>query len=117
MKKYNVSGNLIQVIKHLYNKATSAVFFNGSTGDWFQTTVGVRQGCRLSPTLFNIFLERIMTYALENHEVTVSIGGGTITNLRSADDIDGLAGKEELAKLVQHLDIASTAYGLSLIHI
>ena len=104
MKKYNISTNLIQVIKNLYNKATSAVLFNGSIGDWFQTTVGVRQGCLLSPTLFNIFLERIMTDALEDHEGTVSIGGRTITNLRFADDIDGLAGEEEeLANLVERL--------------
>ena len=65
MKKYNISTNLIQVIKYLCNKATSAVLFNGSIGNWFLTTVGVRQGCLLSPTLFNIFLERIMTDALE----------------------------------------------------
>ncbi|WP_419653255.1 reverse transcriptase domain-containing protein, partial [Thiolapillus sp.] len=47
MKKYNISTNLIQVIKNLYNKATSAVLSNGSIGDWFRTTVGVRQGCLL----------------------------------------------------------------------
>ena len=41
MKKYNISTNLIQVIKNLYDKATSAVLFNGSIGDWFRTTVGV----------------------------------------------------------------------------
>ena len=41
MKKYNISTNLIQVIKNLYNKATSAVLFNGSIGDWFRTTSGV----------------------------------------------------------------------------
>ena len=35
MKKYNISTNLIQVIKNLYNKATSAVLFNSSIGDWF----------------------------------------------------------------------------------
>ena len=70
MKKYNISRNLIQVIKNLYNKGNSVVFFNSSIGDWFRTTVGVRQGCLLSPTLFNIFLERIMTDALEDHEGT-----------------------------------------------
>ena len=89
MKKYNISTNLTQVIKNLYNKATSAVLFNSSIGDWFRTTVGVRQGCLRSPTLFNIFLERITTDALEDHEGTVSIGGRTITNLRFAGDIDG----------------------------
>ena len=66
MKKYNISTNLIQFIKYLYNKATSAVLFNGSIGDWFRTTIGVQQKCLLSPTLFNIFLERIMTKALED---------------------------------------------------
>ena len=53
-----------------------------------------------------------MTDVLEDHEGTVSTGGRTITNLRFADDIDGLAGEEEeLAKLVEHLNKASTAYG------
>ena len=37
--KYNISTNLIRVIKNLYDKATSAVLFNSSTGDWFRTTV------------------------------------------------------------------------------
>ena len=101
--------------KNLYNKATSAVLFNGSVGDWFRTTVGVRQGCLLSPTLFNIFLERIVTDALEDHEGTVSIGGRTITNLRFADGLDGSAGEEEeLANLVERLDKASTASGLEI---
>ena len=51
-----------------------------------------------------------MTDALEDHEGIVSIGGKAITNLRFADDIGGLAGEEEeLAKLAECLDKASTA--------
>ena len=115
MKKYNISANFIRVIKNLYDKASSAVFFNSSIGDWFRTTAGVRQGCLLSPSLFNILLERIMTDTLEDHEGTVSIGGRTITNLRFADDINGLAGEEEdLAKLVEHLDKTTTVYGMEI---
>ena len=113
MRKYNISTNLI--IKNLYNKATCAVLFNGSIGDWFRRAVGVRQGCLLSPTLFNIFRERIMTDTLEDHEGTVSIAGRAITNLRFADDIDDLAGEEEeLANLAERLDKASTAYGMEI---
>ena len=105
MRLYNINTNLINAIHNLYDKATNAVCFNGSTGGWFRTTVGVRQGCLLSLTLFNIFLERIMADALEDHKSTVSIGGRTISNLRFADDIDGLAGSElELASLVKRLD-------------
>ena len=54
--------------------------------------------------------------ALEDHEGTVNIGGSAITILLFADDIDGLAGEEEeQAKLVERLDIASTAYGMEII--
>ena len=61
--------------------------FNGSTGDWVRTAVGVRQGCLRAPTLFNIFQERTMREALDDHEGSVSIGGRLITNFRFADDI------------------------------
>ena len=78
MRLYNINAHLINAIQNLYDKATSAVCFNDSTGDWFRITVGVRQGGLLSPTLFSIFLERIMADALEDHKSTVSIGGRTI---------------------------------------
>ena len=56
-----------------------------------------------------------MTDALEDNEGTDSIGGRTITNLRFAYDINGLAGEEEeLAKLIERLDKASTAYGIEI---
>ena len=56
-----------------------------------------------------------MTDALEDHQGTVSIGGRTITNLRFADDIDGLAGKEEeRASLVDRLDKISAAFGMEI---
>ena len=113
MKLYNINGNLIKVIEELYNKASSAVYLNNSIGDWFRTTVGVRHGCLLSPTLFNIVLERIMTEALEDYKGSVSIGGRTSTNLCFADDIDGFAGsKEDLASLVECLDTTSATFGM-----
>ena len=80
MRLYNINDNLIRTMECLYNKATSAVYHDNNIGEWFRTTIGVRQGCLLSPILFNIFLERIMADALEDHEGTVSIGGRTITN-------------------------------------
>ena len=56
-----------------------------------------------------------MADALEDHEGTVSIGGRTITSLRFADDIDGSGGEEEeLSKLVELLDKASTACGVEI---
>ena len=112
MRKYNISANLVRTIEQLYDKATSAVQMNGSIGEWFRTTVRVRQGCLLSPTLFNIFLERIMSDALDGN---VSIGDRNITNLRFADDIYALAEEEqELEALVQSLDKTCTRYSMEI---
>ena len=70
-------------------------------GEWFRKTVGVRQGCPLSSTLFNVFLERIVSDALEEHDGKVSIGGRNITDLQFSDGIDALAEEEqELEALV-----------------
>ena len=90
MRLYNIHGYLIRTIECFYNKATSAVYHDNSIGEWFRTTTGVRQGCLLSLTLFNIFFERIMADAPDGHEGTVSIGGRTITNLRFANKIQAL---------------------------
>ena len=69
----------------------------------------------MSPTLFNICLERIISDALEDHDRNVSIGGRNITNLRLADDMDALAGVEkELAALVESLDKAYTRYKMEI---
>ena len=112
MRKYNISANLVRTIEQLYDKATSAVQMNGSIGEWFRTTVGVRQGCLLSSTLFNIFN---MSDALEEHDGKVCIGCRNITNLRFADDIDALAEEEqELEALVESLDKTCARYKMGI---
>ena len=62
----------------------------------------------MSPTLLNIFLQRIMSDALEEHDGKVNIAGRTITSLRFADDIDAAVEKEqELEALFESLDKTS----------
>ena len=64
---------------------------------------------------FNIFLERIMSDALEEHDGKVSIGGRNITSLRFADDIDALAEEEqELEALVESLNKTCTMYKMEI---
>ena len=110
-----ISVQMVRTIEQLYDKATSAVHIYGSIEEWFRSTVGVRQGCLLSPTLFNIFLERIMPDALEEHDRKVSIGSRNITNLRFADDKDALAEEEtELEAVVESLDKSCTRYKMEL---
>ena len=115
MQKYNISANLVCTIEQLYDKATCAVQMNGSIGEWFKTTVRVRQGCPLSLTLFNIFLEQIMSDALEEHDGKVTIGGRNITNLRFAGDIHALGEEEqELEALVESLNKTCTRYKMEI---
>ena len=107
MRKCNISANLVRTIEQLYDKAISAAQMNGCMGEWLRTTVGVRQGCLLSLTLFNIFLERIMSDALEEHDGNFSIDGRNITNLRFAERIDAQAEEgHELDAVVESLDKA-----------
>ena len=110
MNRYHMNQKLINT-----SNSCSAVLVQDTMGDWFHASVGVRQGCLLSPTSFNIVLKRIMTDAREEHHGTVGIGGRIITNLRFDDDIDGLAGEEqELANLVNRLDKTSSRHGMEI---
>ena len=57
------------------------------TTDWFQIGTGIRQGCVLSPCLFNTYAEYIMRNAgLEETQAGIKIAGRNINNLRYADD-------------------------------
>ena len=114
MRKYNINASITRAIENLYDKAQSAVLFNGSTGVWFRTTVGVQQGCLVSPTLFNIFLKRIMCEALDDHEGNVSIGGRLITNFRFVNDIVNAEEEEEAGFLVDRLDTTTTRYKMEI---
>ena len=106
---------LVLTVESLYEKAQSTVLFNGNTGECFRTTVGIRQGCLLSTTLFNIFLERIMCEALDDHKGSVSIGGRFITNFRFADDLVVNAEEEkETGVVVNRLDTTTTMYKLEI---
>ena len=82
---------------------------NGSMGEWFRATVGVRQECFLLPTLYNIFLDLTMSDALGEHDGNFSTGGRTIINSLFADVIDALAEEElELEALGDSLDKSCT---------
>ena len=67
--------------------------------DWFQISKGVRQGCILSPCLFNLYAEHIMRNAgLYEAQAGIKIAGRNINNLRYADGTTLMAESEEELK-------------------
>ena len=69
------------------------------TTDWFKTGKGVRQGCILSPCLFNLYAEYIIRNAgLDEAQAGIKIAGRNINNLRYADDTTVMAESEEELK-------------------
>jgi len=81
--------------------------------EWFRVKKGVRQGCVLSPHLFNILAEMVMRDTLDGFQGGLQIRGRIVTNLRYADDIILLATSEvELQELVDRLDRVSRKYSL-----
>ena len=84
--------------------------------DWFQIRKGVRQGCILSPCLFNFCAEYIMRIAgLEETQAGVKIAGRNINNLRYADDTTLMAeSEEELKSLLMKVKEESEEVGLKL---
>ena len=66
------------------------------TTDWFQIGNGVRQGCILSPCLFNLYAEYIMRNAgLDEPQARIKIAGRKISNFRYADDTTLMAQRKE----------------------
>ena len=86
----------------------NAVLIGYEISNWLSIQLGVRQGCILSSTMFNAFLDYIITAAFDGFEGTVGTGSWPITNLRFADDTDLMAGKaEELIDLTSRLESAT----------
>ena len=85
------------------------------TTEWFQIGKGVRQGCILSPCLFNFYAEYIMRNAgLDEAQAGIKIAGRNINNLRYADDTTLMAESEELKSLLMKVKVESEKVGLKL---
>ena len=97
-----IPDHLAYLLRNLYVGQEATVRTGHGTTDWFQIGKEVRQGCRLSPCLFNFYAEYIMRNAgLEESQAGMKIAGRNINNLRYADDTTLMAeSKEELKSLL-----------------
>ena len=93
-----ITDHLTCLLRNLY-AGQEATVRTGHGTDWFQIEKGVRQGCILSPCLFNLYAEYIMRNAgLEEAQAGITIVGRNINNLRYADDTTLMAESEEELK-------------------
>ena len=99
-----IPDHLTYLLRNLYAGQEATVRTGHGTTDWFQIGKGVRQGCILSPCLFNLYAEYIMRNAgLEEPQTGIKIAGRKISNLRYADDTTLRAESEELESLLMKM--------------
>ena len=94
-----IPDQLTCLLRNLFAGQEATVRTGHGTTDWFQIGKGVRQGCILSPCLFNLNAEYIMQNAgLAEAQAGIKITGRYINNLRYADDTTLMAESEEELK-------------------
>ena len=110
-----IPDHLTYLLRNLYADQEATVRTGHGTTDWFQIGKGVRQGCILSPCLFNLYAEYIMRNELDDAQAGIKIAGRNINNLRYADDITLMAeSEEELKSLLMKVKEESEKIGLKL---
>ena len=105
LKEMGIPDHLTNLLKNLYAGQEATVRTGPGTTDWFKIGKGVRQGCILSPCLFNFYAEYIMRNAgLDEAQAGIKTAGRNINNLRYADDNTLMAeSKEELKSLLMRV--------------
>ena len=99
LKEMGIPDYLTCLLRNLYAGQEATVRTGHGTTDWFQIGKGVRQGCILSPCLFNFYVEYIMrNTGLDEAQAGIKIAGRNINNLRYADDTTLMAESEKELK-------------------
>ena len=112
--------HLTCLLRNLYAGQEARVRTGHGTTDWFQIGKGVRQGCIMSPCLFNLYAEYIMRNTgrllmLEEAQAGIKTAGRNVRNLRYPDDTTLMAEREEeLKSLLMKVKEESEKVGLKL---
>ena len=94
LEKYGITGKFFNILRNIYTSDKACVKLENVRSDFFNLSLGVRQGCILSPLLFNIFLSDLAK-RFESLEGKFEIGQGGINSLFWADDLVLFAKTEE----------------------
>ena len=112
---YGIDDKDFRLITNLYLHQRATVRVDNETSQEFTVSRGVRQGCILSPILFNTYSEILFRQAFSETEEGIKINGETINNLRYADNTVLIADSAEgLQKLIDRVVEACNMYGMRL---
>ena len=111
-----IPDHLTCLLRNFYTGQEATVRTRHGTTDWFQIGKGVRQGCILSPCLFNFYAKYIVrNVGLDEAQAGIKIAGRNINNLRYADNITLMAeSEEELKNFLMKVKEESEKAGLKL---
>ena len=109
-----IPDHLTCLLRNLNAGQEATVRTGHETVNRFQIGNGVRQGCILSPCLFNFYAEYIMRNALDEAQAGIKIAGRNSNHLRYADDTTLMAESEELNSLLMKVEVESEKVGLKL---
>lgn len=94
LEKLGISGKFLSALQGLYHGVKSSVKVNNILTDWFDVNSGVKQGCLLSPTLFSLFIDDLVS-DINQLQCGLSVDGTNISILLYADDIALIAPDEQ----------------------
>ena len=108
-----MKGRLLRAIKLLYKKSEDCVRVKDELSSWFTITQGVRQGCVMSPWLFNVFMDKIVREGMENFVGGVKMSTTEVSVVLFADDVMLLTErKEDMEANLRELKKAMSNWGV-----
>ena len=115
LDEYGVKGKLLRAIRSLYEGSEACVRVDGMLSGWFPISKGVRQGCVLSPWLFNVFMDRIMREVKDRIQGGVQLTTTQVQMLLFADDmIVCTEKKEDMERNLAEMRVVMEKWGMSM---
>ena len=112
---YGIPTKIVQLLRSWYTDISSCVRLEESDGDWFPIRSGLRQGCVMSPSLFNLYMDAMMRKVTEGEAGGVMVGSERVMDLDFADDVALLADTwVVMASMVMRMEQVTQKFGINI---
>ena len=111
---YGIQGGLMTAIRSMYLGSQACVRANGKMSGWFPITQGVRQGCVMSPWLFNVFMDGIIREVKENLQGGVQLTTTNVQMLLFADDVVMVTEKDDMQRNLDEMKKVMEKWGMKM---